>query len=219
MTRTCTMMTRQTMALVSREGRRALPKAALVVALSLVATEALAQEVEAEAWSDARPLPALRLGATGSLGAIAPPNGPDVPMPAGPIGLYGAGFGLDLRLGMQLTEWFALDLQLFAETLLLAGDARAGALVEFAPAPPFAFALGGGVGSMYLANLFVGSPSADFAAGVVRLEGRVRQELTGDDVPDIVFGAEAQVGSVFDGSLPDGTLLVGGRAFGGMLLH
>jgi hypothetical protein len=120
-----------------------------------------------------------------------------------------------LRLGVQISEWFSLDLQAFAETALLAGDARIGGLVEFAPSEFFAFALGGGVGSMFIANFFAAAPTADFASGVLRLEGRVPQ----GGGPDPVFGIEGQLCDTFAGDFPPGTLLLGGRAFGGVLWH
>ncbi|MCC6521824.1 MAG: hypothetical protein IT373_04115, partial [Polyangiaceae bacterium] len=144
------------------------------------------------------------------------------PMPDGrEIALYAGGPGGDLRVGVGLTDWLALDLQLFGETLLLAGDARAGALFELAPSAHFAIAAGGGVGSMYLANFFFHSPSADFGAVVLRLEGRVEDEdgSSPEGRLDLVFGAEGDLGFVFAGSLPPGAWLLGGRAFAGLLWH
>ncbi|MFO0548729.1 MAG: hypothetical protein U0271_10095 [Polyangiaceae bacterium] len=111
-------------------------------------------------------------------------------------------------------------MQVLAETLLLAGDLRAAALFEVAPIPQFAFALGGGVGTMFSANFFFDSPSADFASGFIRLEGRLASSY--DDMREdgqFVFGGECQFGYVFRGSLPEGAALIGPRAFVGILLR
>ena len=133
--------------------------------------------------------------------------------------LYSLGFAGDLRLGIELAEWVSLDLQGLAETALLAGDLRIGALVELAPIPYFAISAGGGVGTMFIANFHAASPSADFASGVLRLEGRVPRERGEDPGLEAVFGIEGQLGSTFAGDFPRGTLLVGGHGFGGVLWH
>ncbi|MCC6524437.1 MAG: hypothetical protein IT373_17390, partial [Polyangiaceae bacterium] len=93
----------------------------LLLALGLLASEAEAAEPTpaAEPAPEGR-YPSLRLGLSGSLGALGAPDGPLVPMPDGrEIALYAGGPGGDLRVGVGLTDWLALDLQLFGETLLL----------------------------------------------------------------------------------------------------
>lgn len=163
--------------------------------------------------------PRLRLGAVASLGGLAAPSDPPVRINDQTTSLYSLGFGGDLRLGVELAEWFSLDLSALAETALLAGDMRIGGLVEFAPSRFFAFALGGGVGTMFIANFVATSPSADFGSGVLRLEGRVSPRGGDQRALEPVFGLEGQLGDVFAGDLPPGTILVGGRAFGGVLWH
>jgi hypothetical protein len=163
--------------------------------------------------------PRLRLGAVASFGGLAPPSDPPVLINNATTSLYSLGFGGDLRLGVELAEWFSLDLSALAETALLAGDMRIGGLIEFAPSQFFAFALGGGVGTMFIANFVTTSPSADFVSGVLRLEGRVSPRRGDQRALEPVFGVEGQLGDVFAGDLPPGTILVGGRAFGGVLWH
>ena len=161
----------------------------------------------------------LRLGMSGGLGLLVAPGNGSVTNPAGEEqDFFAGGIGIDGRLGVQLGPHVAIDLQLLGESMLLAGDMRAGLLFEIAPIPQFAFALGGGVGTMFIANIFFHSPSADFGSGVVRLEGRLPQTYPGTDI-DLVFGLEGQLGYVFKGSIPEGSLVVGARGFGGMLWH
>jgi hypothetical protein len=210
-------------ALRSHRSRLAVVRIFLACVLALGFTAVLARAASAADPAHARyarPLPALRLGLTGSLGGVAPPVGPDVALETGAlVGIFSAGVGLELRLGVQLDEWLALDLSLFGETALLAGDVRAAATVEFSPIAELAIGLGGGVGSMYLANFFVHSPSADFGVGFLRVEGRALDETSLDHVTSLCFGAELEGGYVFSGALPVATPLVGGRAFGGVLWH
>ena len=165
----------------------------------------------------------LRLGVSGSLGVLGPPENPLVVQADGEAtGMWSAGFGIDVRLGVQMSEMIALDLQVFGETLLMLGDMRAAALLEVAPIPYFAVAAGGGVGTMWNANLYFDDPSADFASGVLRLEGRLPERTRPSPIDkslDLVFGLEGQLGSVFKGSLPAGTIVLGGRGFGGFLWH
>lgn len=189
-------------------------------ALSAAAGPALVAAVVLALW---QPAPAgaqatagaLRVGLTGSLGYLS--GGADVVVGPNVVPMWSAGFGLELRLGVQATEWLALDVQLMAETLFFYGDARAGVLIEIAPHPMFAVAAGGGVGSMFMANLFYPSPSADFGSGVLRFELRFPGERA-DDL-DIVVGVEGQLGATFAGAVPAGTLVGGARLFAGFLLR
>jgi len=162
-------------------------------------------------FGDDEPLPApsFRLGYTGGLGFIvgdadaATASGETTP-------LYEVGLGLELRAGIQFTEWLALDVELLAETFLFVGAARAAASVEVAPHRHFAMTFGAGVGSMYIANFLVKSPSADYATGIFRALVRLR-----DGDHDLVFVLEGQLGQTFAGDVPNGTWVGGGRfAFG-----
>lgn len=165
----------------------------------------------------------LRLGMSGGIGLLVAPGHGSIQAPTGGSqDFFSCGFGLDLRLGAQLGRHVALDAQVFGETMLLGGDMRAAGLLEIAPVPQFAFSLCGGVGTMFIASLFSSSPSADFASGLVRLEGRLENanEASSPDRQTIpVFGFEGQLGYVFRGSIPEGSLLVGPRLFGGFLWH
>lgn len=94
----------------------------------------------------------LRVGISGGLGALFSPGHGSVPTPSGQSqDFFAGGIGLDLRLGAQIGPYVAIDAQVLGETFLLGGDMRAGALVEIAPVAPLAFALGGGVGTMFTA--------------------------------------------------------------------
>ncbi len=164
---------------------------------------------------------ALRLGITGGVGGLFSPGHGSIPHPTGDSqDFYSGGMGVDLRIGAQLGPYVAIDAQVFGETFLLGGDMRAGALLEVSPVPQFAFSIGGGVGTMAIVNFYFDSPSADFASGFVRLEGRLTPARNGEARPKetlFVFGLECQLGYVFKGSIPEGSLLVGPRAFGGVL--
>ncbi len=162
------------------------------------------------------PTSPLRVGFAGSLGYLS--GGANVVVGPNAVPMWSAGFGLELRLGVQANEWLALDVQLMAETLFFYGDARAGLLIEIAPHPMFAVALGGGVGSMFMANLFYPSPSADFGSGVLRAELRLPDDSSRSEL-DVVVGVEGQLGATFAGTLPAGTLVGGARVLAGFLLH
>jgi len=158
-----------------------------------------------------------------SLGAVFQPEGPLVSLPAwgGPVAtqVYGGGVGFGVRGGIQMQEWLALDVQVFAESFFFMGNARASALLEISPVPPFAFSLGPTVGSMFVANLYE-AKSADYAGGVLRLEGRPSErERREKGRAVVVVGVEVQAGAVFEGSVPPGTIVLGARAFGGLFVH
>jgi hypothetical protein len=176
-------------------------------------------------WPPERELPRLRLGAAASLGGVGAPAAPEVVLAErGEDGrvttsIYSAGVGVDGRIGVQITSRFAVDVQVFAETGFLAGAIRAALLAELAPIEEFAIGLGGGVGSIYVAKLFYGVPYAGLASGLIRLEGRIDNGVVPLEKMDAVVGAEGQAGALVGGDFPVGTVMVGGRAFVGLLVH
>lgn len=180
--------------------------------------EAIAHVVPSPAAAPAerpRPWPRLRWGIGGSIGFVYPIDTVITHPDGSQSSVFSAGIGLDLRGGVQLTEWLAFDLNAVAETIVLAGDARVGALFEVAPVDAFAVSLGGGVGSLYDINFFFANPSADFAVGLLRVEGRIQTGAAGDQL--MSFGAEGQLGGALGGDAAPGTLVTGGRAVVGLL--
>lgn len=181
-----------------------------VVGLGLVAALVVATPAAAE-----RP---LRLSFAGSLGALGarpdPPIGRDQngysPVP------FSAGFGVEGRVGVQLGPYVGLDALLFAETALLAADARAALALELSPVRPFALAVGAGVGAMWTANFFFQSPSANFAFGLARAEVRLPPDAR---YGEVVFGLEGVLGRTHHGTVPEGTQVIGGRVFCGLLFR
>lgn len=154
----------------------------------------------------------------GSLGVLAARPDPAIGRDANgysPVPFSG-GFGVEGRIGLQLGPVVAVDAQLFAETALLAADARAALLLEVAPARPLALAIGGGVGAMWTANFLFQSPSANFAFGLARVEVRPSIRLTPGE---LVFGVEGLLGRTHHGTVPEGTSVLGGRAFFGLLFR
>ncbi|MBK7395828.1 MAG: hypothetical protein IPJ34_05855 [Myxococcales bacterium] len=160
----------------------------------------------------------LRGAIEGSIGVLGarpdPPMQPDArgytPVP------FSGGFGFEARFGVQLGPIVAVDALLFAETALLAADARTALLVEVAPVRSFALAAGAGVGAMWTANFFFQDPSANFVFGLARVEIRPGvREAHGE----LVFGIEGALGRTHRGTVPEGTQVLGGRAFVGLLFR
>lgn len=130
---------------------------------------------------------------------------------------FSAGFGGDVRAGVQLLRWLAVDAQVFAETALLAADARAGLLLELAPVRAFALGGGIGVGGLWTANFVHPSPKANFTYGSVRAE--VRSPLAGSATDDLCFGLEGVLGATHQGTVPEGSRILGARLFVGFVFR
>lgn len=165
-------------------------------------------------------LPRTRFGLTGGIGVVWPRGASTIMHPDGSSSdVFSAGLGGDIRAGVQATEWLAFDAQLFGETGLLAGDGRAAALVEFAPADVFAFSLGAGVGGLYNVNFFFDNPTLGYRLLLLRGEARVPQPGSFSRRFDLVIAAEGFLGEALSGDLPAGTLVLGARIAGGLLWH
>lgn len=160
----------------------------------------------------------LRGAIEGSIGVLgARPDPPMLPDARGytPVPFSG-GFGFGARFGVQLGPIVAVDALLFAETALLVADARTALLVEVAPVRSFALAVGAGVGAMWTANFFFQDPSANFVFGLARVEIRPGvREAHGE----LVFGIEGALGRTHRGTVAEGTQVLGGLAFVGLLFR
>jgi len=131
--------------------------------------------------------------------------------------VYSGGPGFDIRGGVQFTTWLALDLNLVAQTLILVGDGRAGAMLEIVPVDYLAFSSGSGVGSLYTVNFVHNNIVVDFAYLAFRIEGRLRQKSTWWKY--LTFGAEGLWGSSFESDIPAHRTVVGGRLILNFLWH
>lgn len=161
----------------------------------------------------------LRFAGSASLGALV--VRPDPPIALGANGYdpvpFSAGVGVEGRLGVQIAPWLAVDALVFGESALLAADARAALLLEIAPARVFAIGLGAGVGAMWTANFLHPSPSANFAFALARAEARPFARLPNGG--ELVLGLEGLLGRTHRGSVPEGTQILGGRAYVGILFR
>ncbi len=198
--------------------RPTVPPSAVFLAVSILvighAAPAHADEAHEPRWEYAP----LRFGVTGSLGALL--VRPDPPVPRNQNGYDGVPFsafvGVDVRVGLQLARWVAVDAEVFGQSAVLTADARTAAFLEIAPMRQLAFAVGAGVGAVWLANFFFPSPTANFKLALARVEVRLPAEPSH---LDWAFGVEGFLGETHRGTVPSGSQVVGGRLFAGFLWH
>lgn len=177
----------------------------------------LCVDARAEDGPSPTSLPALRGGFGASLGFVHPVGAAVVHVDGSETDVLSAGVGLDLRGGVQLTEWLAFDLNAMAETIIVSGDVRVAALIEIAPVDVFAIAAGGGVGTLYMFNFLFPNIDASFAVGLLRAEGRLPNRDASGSISAFTFGGDVSLGRALGGDAAAGTLTVGGRAIFGLL--
>jgi hypothetical protein len=154
--------------------------------------------------------------------------------------VYSAGVGFGAELGCQFTRGFAMSVQGYGETALLAGRGHVGALVQIAPIDLFELALGGGVTALYLVNFVYDTPTAHLGTMLLRTTFRISQDGALFDTRPVQWhftvGVEGEADLTFGGTrlepvnsvdgaprsasvpLEKGEWFGGGRAMVGFLL-